>query len=33
MCAEKKVEAGKEEGIRAWRKQFYVLAPCHIFIS
>ncbi len=27
MCAEKKVEEAKEEGIRAWGKQFYVLAP------
>ncbi len=26
----KKVEAAKEEGIRAWGKQFYVLAPYRI---
>ncbi len=25
-----KVEAAKEEGIRAWGKQFYALAPCHV---
>ncbi len=30
MCAVKKVEAVKEEGIRAWGKHFYVLAPCRV---
>ncbi len=29
-CVLKKVEAVKEEGIRAWGKQFYVLAQCHV---